>query len=1059
MPEPVPTPASADRNLLFGILALQMDFITRDALIRAMHAWVLDKARPLGEILQEQGAFTAEDRAALDGLARQHLRRHSDDPRRSLAVVASTPACRDLRGVADGEVQASLDGLAGRGAAAPERTVDYCARPAGGAGQRYRVLRPHARGGLGEVFVALDQEVHREVALKEIHDEHAHDPPSRARFLLEAEITGGLEHPGVVPVYGLGTYEDGRPYYAMRLIRGESLRDAVGRFHAADGPDRDPAERRLALRRLLGAFIAVCKTVGYAHNRGVLHRDLKPANVMVGPYGETLVVDWGLAKPVGRGEAPHGAEETLRPPSAGADGPTEAGTVLGTPSYMSPEQAAGRLDRLGPASDVYSLGATLYHLLTGQAPVEGANPLDLLERVRQGAWRPPRLVKPDVPRALDAVCRKAMAADPADRYPGALALADDLEHWLADEPVSAYREPARERLGRWGRRHKPLVSGAAALLVAAVVSLAVGLALLERANARTRAQYQRAEQNYAEAQAQKEQSEANRTRAEAAEKQARAVNDFLINDLLAEAAPEKNPRARQVTVEEVLDRAYAGQPGLEAAVRLAVGETYHSLGLDDRAEPQQRQAVRLLQAHAGPEHLDTLRAVNGLAQALQALGRLAEAEKLFSTNLEAWRHVLGPEHPDTLNAVANLATVLHARGQLAGAEELFRANLEVQRRVRGPEHPDTMGTVNNLAALLYDAGRSAEAEELFRQNLEVQRRVLGPEHRQTLGTVNNLAQVLLEMGRLREAEELQRQNVAAQRRLLGPEHPEALVAVNNLAMVLWNMGRLAEAEKLFRENLEVQRRTLGPEHPQTLTTMNNRATVLLDMNRLAEAEKHFREVLEVRRRALGPEHPDTLTTANNLAWVLQVSDQLAEAEKLFRANVEASRRVLGPEHPDTLSTVTGLATVLRDAGRLPEAEELLRGALQGGRKRLPAGHPVLTAVILSLGELLTRAGKATEAETLIREGLQRRQKSLPEGHRDIARAQSLLGACLTALGRYAEAEPLLLQACENLPAGQQGPGRARREALARLVQLYEAWKKPEQAARWKREQDKGKGGP
>ena len=237
-------------------------------------------------------------------------------------------------------------------------------------GVRFRILRPHAQGGLGEVFVAEDGEVRREVALKQIQDQYADDPGSRGRFLQEAEITGGLEHPGIVPVYGLGTYADGRPFYAMRFIRGDSLQAALKRFHepAAGRRTRSPAPRpqradARILRQLLGRFIDVCQAIAYAHSRGVLHRDLKPGNIMLGKYGETLVVDWGLAKPLG-------VDELLRlrwNPMACSRGaithgsaPTAMGSAMGTPAYMSPEQAAGRIDLLGPASDVFSLGATLY---------------------------------------------------------------------------------------------------------------------------------------------------------------------------------------------------------------------------------------------------------------------------------------------------------------------------------------------------------------------------------------------------------------------------------------------------------------------------------------------------------------------------------------------------------------------------------------------------------------------------------------------------------------------------------------------------------------------------
>ena len=303
--------------------------------------------------------------------------------------------------------------------------------------------------------MALDQELNREVALKEILVRLADDKVSRERFVLEAEITGGLEHPGIVPVYALGQYDDGRPFYAMRFVKGDSLKTAIEEFHrpsGTSGPNhREPGARQLALRKLLGRFIDVCNAMDYAHSRGVLHRDLKPGNIMVGKYGETLVVDWGLAKSVGRQEITSD-ETTLRPVShLSSSGHTQPGSAIGTPAYMSPEQAEGRLDALGPATDVYSLGATLYHVLTGKPPIEKADLAEMLEQVRKGKITRPRAVNPTVAPALEAICLKAMSLQPANRYPAARALADDIEHWLADEPVIAYAEPLSDRVSRWGR--------------------------------------------------------------------------------------------------------------------------------------------------------------------------------------------------------------------------------------------------------------------------------------------------------------------------------------------------------------------------------------------------------------------------------------------------------------------------------------------------------------------------------------------------------------------------------------------------------------------------------
>ncbi|MEO6809440.1 MAG: WD40 repeat domain-containing serine/threonine-protein kinase [Isosphaeraceae bacterium] len=351
---------------------------------------------------------------------------------------------------------------------------------------RYRILRSHARGGLGEVFLASDGELKREVALKAIQERHADDPQGRARFVLEAEVTGNLEHPGIVPVYGLGYQPDGRPYYAMRFIKGDSLKEAITRFHAGDDSGRDPRERLAELRRLLGRFLDVCDAIEYAHSRGVLHRDLKPANVMLGPYGETLVVDWGLAKTLGSPdtEAGEGPGEAMLGPSLSGTAETLAGSAIGTPQYMSPEQAAGKLDRIGPTSDVYSLGATLYCILTGQSPVEGDDVADVLRRVTQGEIPNARQIRRDVPRPLEAICLKAMALQPRNRYATPRALADDVERWLADEPVSAWREPRPIRIRRWVGRHRSLVLMVGVGAVVALLGLAAVSAVQTQANLR-----------------------------------------------------------------------------------------------------------------------------------------------------------------------------------------------------------------------------------------------------------------------------------------------------------------------------------------------------------------------------------------------------------------------------------------------------------------------------------------------------------------------------------------------------------------------------------------------
>jgi serine/threonine protein kinase len=469
--------ANTDRNLLYGILALRLDFITRDALDTAMKDCASEKDKSVGKALQSQGALSEDDDELIEALVSRLLERHDHNVRRSLAAVTTAGATpHGLEMVGDDDQTETL-GFVMNSVKAREQVAGAAMEATTGAGspegERFRLLRFHAKGGLGEVWAAHDTELNREVALKQIQDPHADDRHSQARFVHEAEVTGRLEHRGIVPIYSLGRFENGRPYYAMRFVSGTSLKEAIAAFHAVDSRDPAGVDRSLELRRLLGRFVDVCNTVAYAHSRGVLHRDLKPSNIILDEYGETLVVDWGLAK-TGAVDVDSASRETTLPPVLTVNTPdTWAGMAMGTHGFMSPEQATGRLSEVGPASDVYSLGATLYCLLTGKHAFDLSDPSSILPKVCAGDFPRPREVKSTVPVALEAVCLKAMAVYPDVRYASSRALGEEIERWLADQPVLAYPEPLPARVIRWVRRRKQWVAAAALVLILTVLGLAI----------------------------------------------------------------------------------------------------------------------------------------------------------------------------------------------------------------------------------------------------------------------------------------------------------------------------------------------------------------------------------------------------------------------------------------------------------------------------------------------------------------------------------------------------------------------------------------------------------
>ena len=706
--------AAADRNLLFGILAVQMDFVSADQLVTAMNAWILDKAKPLGGHLVEARALAADTHSLLQALVDKHVAQHGGSVERSLATLGSGEQLRDgLAKIADADVQTTLARVGAATLPGDRHATMALPRPLDlPAGQRFCVLRPHASGGLGKVSVARDAELNREVALKELHDRHADNADSRARFLQEAEITGGLEHPGIVPIYGLGQYADGRPFYAMRFIRGESLAQAIDRFHRDAVDDWSNPADVLQFRRLLNRLTDVCNAVDYAHSRGVLHRDLKPDNIMLGQYGETLVVDWGLAKP--RGQAgvdahptpasatiPPSYEGALTPLSGSGSAPTLMGSAIGTPAYMSPEQAAGRLDQLGPASDVYSLGATLYVLLSGRSPQEDDDLGIVIQRVQRGEFPPPRSIKPAAPRGLEAICLKAMALRPEDRYSSARKLADDIDAWLADEPVTALPEGWPTRAGRWVKNHRTLVSSAAAVLLVSVVSLSVGNLRLSAANDRERDAKDAALQAKDAAQA----------------AQAEAERQGARNEELLALASKSLERYEALSESELLNR--YGMESLRSALQEGSLEFYETLA----RQQGESESARYSRAQG----------LFRLASTYWQLGRMDQSRDAFEKSQTVFKGLVQdfPENRDYRRGVASVYSALgemltNAYAPAAAAEPLAEARGRLQELHRAS--PGDFGVATRLAwaeslegERLRQLGKSEEAAAAMERGIAILR--------------------------------------------------------------------------------------------------------------------------------------------------------------------------------------------------------------------------------------------------------------------------------------------------------------------------------------------------
>ncbi len=842
------------------------------------------------------------------------------------------------------------------------------------------------------------------MALKQILEKHADDPLSRQRFLLEAEITGGLEHPGIVPVYGLGADARGRPFYAMRFIQGDTLKETAERFHRDRSLSRDAGRRSLELRRLLRRFIDVCNAVDYAHGRGVLHRDIKPGNVILGKHGETLLVDWGLAKAMGRSDAAEG-EGALSPSDGSGGSETLPGRAMGTPAFMSAEQAAGDIKRLGPQSDVYSLGATLYYILTGRPPLAG-NVADILRRTREGNFPPPRLVEPSVEKALEAVCLKAMALEPENRYATARALADDIERWQADEPVSAWREPLWVRMRRRARKHRVAVAVGAALLMATTMGLGVSTALITR------------ERNEAEAQGE----------------QARQAIGLLTG--AADLAFDERLDPFQ---EEFLKQALGYYQRFTAGSLPIRRCVWSMAGRISRWETSRRKLYKGISAAQGSYQkaiglLEPLARDAGLGRAARQslarteclladlLVRRGDAEKraaaLYHKSLETQRALVGEAGALTVDwlrlgqTLKSQADLLRLNGQLKPANLDYDAAIAVLETV--PASDEKRNEAQTALALAIDSrgwiqfeqGDLAGAEKDYRGALEL------------------LAGLVKEFPTI-------------------PRHREALArACNSLGLIETSTGRPTEAEGHFRRELPLVERLSEDfqeqgEYQRLLArTLMNLERVLSEQNRGREAEPFIRRAIEVNSpvAAGSPDdvqiHVDLALQHNNLGMLLRARGESRQAIASFQRARAISETLMG-EFPDQprfrehlAGVLTNLAEALTSVGD-PEGKDVYK-ILIPLYEKLVAEYP--DNIIYKIGEasclrnygaLVAGQGRPREAESRYRKALELLE---------------------TKPGQIPSTDHLRVQAdvLNNLGDLQQGSNRTLAEAtLRRTIEIFE----------------------